>query len=131
MRRSIYGNIADDTLKRGGAGNIVDSPRVGPVDGRRSSQEIIPETNIIPAEGHENFHTGVCSKRQHVQRIMLITGQRGGGGNVHKEKYGGHTHDPNKPTLIEKAKDFLTSHHHKDKDGKTVEGTTSDTSTGT
>jgi hypothetical protein len=39
---------------------------------------------------------------------ILIYIQRGGGGNVHKEKFGGHTSDPTKPSLIEKAKAFLT-----------------------
>jgi hypothetical protein len=47
--------------------------------------------------------------------------QRGGGGNVHKEKYGGHTHDPNKPSIIEKAKELLTG-HHKEKKVEKVDG---------
>lgn len=64
---------------------MVNSPRVGPADGRRSSQDIIPDQNLV--EGHPDFHTG-----------------RGGGGNVHKEKYGGHSNDPNKPSLFEKIK---------------------------
>jgi hypothetical protein len=33
--------------------------------------------------------------------------QRGGAANVHKEKYGGHTSDPNKPSLLQKVKGFL------------------------
>lgn len=27
---------------------------------------------------------------------------------MHKEKYGGHTHDPNKPNLIQKIKGILS-----------------------
>jgi Protein of unknown function (DUF3602) len=52
-------NPANKITKRGGAGNIVDSPKVRPTDGRRGSQDIIPEQNIV--EGHENFHTGRTS----------------------------------------------------------------------
>lgn len=33
--------------------------------------------------------------------------QRGGAANVHKEKYGGHTSDPNKPSLLTKIKGIL------------------------
>jgi len=90
---------------RGGAGNIVDSPKVGAIDPRRSSQDVIPEASLRPAEGHEDFHTG-----------------RGGQGNVHKEKYGGHSHDPNKhkPNIIEKVKDLL--HHDKDGEHKSAGG---------
>ncbi|KAF2435862.1 hypothetical protein EJ08DRAFT_692437 [Tothia fuscella] len=88
-REGIQGQSVDGDYSsgRGGAGNIVHSPQVKPE--RRGSQDIIPEANLIPGEGHENFHTG-----------------RGGGGNVHKEKYGGHSHDPSKPkeSVIDKAK---------------------------
>lgn len=39
------------------------------------SEDIIPETAMRdPGHGYDNFHTG-----------------RGGGGNVYKEKYGGHS----------------------------------------
>jgi len=84
---------------RGGAGNMVNSPRIGATDdGRRSSQDIVPEANLVPHEGHENFHTG-----------------RGGGGNVHKDKYGGHSHDPTKQSLLDKAKELIHPHHKGDK----------------
>lgn len=82
---------------------MVESPRVGAVDGRRGSQDIIPEQNLV--EGHPDFHTG-----------------RGGGGNIHREKYGGHTSDPNKPSIIEQIKTIIP--HHKE---KKVEGTASPT----
>lgn len=43
-----------------GAGNIVDSPKVGPVDGKSSaSEDVIPEPAMRNAAGYENFHTGV------------------------------------------------------------------------
>jgi hypothetical protein len=48
---------------------------------------------------------------------MLTAPQRGGGGNVHKEKYGGHSHDPSKPSIIEKAKELITGHHKDKKTG--------------
>ena len=50
------------------------SPRTGPVSEDHHSQMVVPETAMRGAEGQENFHTG-----------------RGGGGNVYKEKYGGHS----------------------------------------
>jgi hypothetical protein len=61
---------------RGGAGNLGKSPLLGPQEtsGRRST-DIIPETAL--RQPQETFHTG-----------------RGGGGNVYKEKYGGHSHAP-------------------------------------
>ncbi|KAI4743997.1 hypothetical protein E4T50_05600 [Aureobasidium sp. EXF-12298] len=62
-----------------GAGNIVDSPRVGPVGGNGSaSEDVIPEPAMRNAGGgYDNFHTG-----------------RGGEGNIYKEKYGGHSAAP-------------------------------------
>ncbi|KAK5112517.1 hypothetical protein LTR62_004274 [Meristemomyces frigidus] len=57
---------------RGGAGNMIETPRNGtPVP---QSQEVVTEPSMRTAEGHENFHTG-----------------RGGQGNVHIDKYGGHS----------------------------------------
>jgi len=88
---------------RGGAGNMVKPPADAV---RQGSQDVIPDVNKVLAEGHEDFHTG-----------------RGGGGNVHKEKYGGHTHDPSKPSLIDKAKTLL-----KGKKEKTPEPSTATTS---
>jgi hypothetical protein len=77
-------------LQRGGAGNIGKSPHLGPVDGAspRHSQEYIPENAL--REQQEDFHTG-----------------RGGAGNVHKEKYGGHTHSPDRKGLGDKIKEKL------------------------
>lgn len=40
--------------------------------------------------------------------------QRGGSGNVHKEKYGGHSHSPNREGFTDKVKHAL----HLDKDKK-------------
>ena len=75
---------AEYSAGRGGAGNILPgSPRPGTSRANTplastahvaSEEDIVPETATRSAEGHENFHTG-----------------RGGGGNVHKEKYGGHS----------------------------------------
>ncbi|KAK5129207.1 hypothetical protein LTR08_003757 [Meristemomyces frigidus] len=68
---------------RGGAGNMLPgSPRsstpraITPRSGTPvpTSEDIVPETATRPADGYENFHTG-----------------RGGQGNVHKDKYGGHS----------------------------------------
>ncbi|KAI4795116.1 hypothetical protein E4T44_08127 [Aureobasidium sp. EXF-8845] len=65
---------------RGGAGNIVDSPKVRPVgDNSSSSEDVIPEPAMRNAAGYDNFHTGI---------------QRGGEGNIYKEKYGGHSAAP-------------------------------------
>jgi len=33
--------------------------------------------------------------------------QRGGQGNVYKEKYGGHSHDQSKKSVLDKAKEAL------------------------
>lgn len=96
---------------RGGAGNMVGTPRSGSprigsprISSPRSgtpvsaSEEVIPETAMRPADGHENFHTG-----------------RGGQGNVHKDKYGGHSapQDGSKPSLLEKAKHAVGLDKHK------------------
>ncbi|KAH0292411.1 hypothetical protein M436DRAFT_78888 [Aureobasidium namibiae CBS 147.97] len=78
-----------------GAGNIVDSPRVGPVrDNGSNSEDVIPEPAMRNAAGYDNFHTG-----------------RGGEGNIYKEKYGGHSAAPaqekekdNKESLGDKVK---------------------------
>jgi len=104
VREGIQGESVDGEYSsgRGGAGNMVASPRVKAADGRRGSQDVIPEANLVPAEGHENFHTG-----------------RGGGGNVHKEKYGGHTHDPNKESIIDKAKHKVEELLHKKPSSRT------------
>ncbi|KAK3669842.1 hypothetical protein LTR78_010300 [Recurvomyces mirabilis] len=75
---------------RGGAGNMIESPRTGtPV---AHSQDVVTEPSMRTAEGHENFHTG-----------------RGGGGNVHKDKYGGHSHAQGgeQSNIVDKAKHAL------------------------
>ncbi|KAK5172000.1 uncharacterized protein LTR77_003637 [Saxophila tyrrhenica] len=75
----------DYSSGRGGAGNVVPSPRATPVpEGTAHPPPAVVEagsTDAIPEPamrqqhpGYENFHTG-----------------RGGGGNVHKDKFGGHT----------------------------------------
>ncbi|KAL0254375.1 hypothetical protein SLS55_009850 [Diplodia seriata] len=85
----------DYSTGRGGAGNIGSprlAPQVGNTTGHNGSnpqsgsaspaaraamggQDVIPETALRqPGAGYENFHTG-----------------RGGEGNVHREKYGGHS----------------------------------------
>jgi len=89
VREGIQGESAEGTYStgRGGAGNL-GSPRLGPDRGRRDSQDIIPETAL--REGQENYHIG-----------------RGGEGNVHKEKYGGHSKSPNRETLGDKVKHIL------------------------
>lgn len=85
---------------RGGAGNIVPSPRGSPAPGRgpsappaeRRSQDVVPEPAMKAGEQYENFHTG-----------------RGGEGNIHRDKYGGHSHPQKEKkegheSLIDKAK---------------------------
>ena len=71
--------------QRGGAGNLAKSPRVGPQSEGRRSEDFIPETAL--RDHQDNFHTG-----------------RGGEGNVHKEKYGGHSHSPERKSLGDKVK---------------------------
>jgi hypothetical protein len=79
-----------------------------PTSDRRGSQDIVPDVNEIPHEGHENFHTGVRIMGDFLWPTANHI-QRGGGGNVHKEKYGGHTSDPNTPSLLDKAKALFFS----------------------
>jgi hypothetical protein len=51
--------------------------------------------------------------QSHTGKWELIGAQRGGGGNVHKDKYGGHSHDPNKQSIIDKAKHKVEELLHK------------------
>ncbi|KAI9688615.1 MAG: hypothetical protein M1820_010216 [Bogoriella megaspora] len=83
---------------RGGAGNMQQSPRIQPA--REGSSDVIPETAFKApvGEGQDNFHTG-----------------RGGAGNEHREKYGGHSKDPNRETLGDKVKNLF---HHDEKKHK-------------
>jgi len=101
--------------QRGGAGNIGKSPQIRPADGTpRHSSDIIPETAL--RQPQENYHTGVCI---HILLVIWIKSlsqsQRGGEGNVHKEKHGGHSHSPDRKGPLEKIKHAL----HLDKDKKT------------
>jgi len=57
---------------------------------QQHSAEVIPEPAMRTAEGHENFHTG-----------------RGGQGNVHREKYGGHSGPGQGEKLLGMAKHVL------------------------
>lgn len=93
---------------------MVPSPRTGtPVTSPPSrAQDIVPETATRPTE-YENFHTG-----------------RGGEGNVHREKHGGHSgpqrgHEGSqergvhKEGLLDKAKHLMgldKQHKHEQKD---------------
>ncbi|KAK3070575.1 hypothetical protein LTR53_010207 [Teratosphaeriaceae sp. CCFEE 6253] len=89
----------DYSAGRGGAGNI-GTPREGtPRSGTpvQRSEDMVPETAMRSAEGHENYHTG-----------------RGGSGNEHRDKYGGHS-GPQKEHkesggLMEKVKEKLGGH---------------------
>ncbi|KAF2468056.1 uncharacterized protein BDR25DRAFT_305092 [Lindgomyces ingoldianus] len=98
IREGVQGESADGAYStgRGGTGNIGMSPRLNPQEGiPRRSQDIIPETAL--REHQENFHTG-----------------RGGEGNIHKDKYGGHSHSPDRKGVVDKVKHVL----HLDKDKK-------------
>lgn len=65
------------------------SPLIRPADGSpRTSSDFIPED--VLRKPQENFHTG-----------------RGGEGNVHKEKYGGHSHSPDRKGPMDKIKHAL------------------------
>ncbi|GAB7354102.1 hypothetical protein MBLNU459_g4668t1 [Dothideomycetes sp. NU459] len=91
---------AEYSSGRGGAGNIVDSPRVRPsiVGGSAASEDVIPEPAMHNPHAQENFHTG-----------------RGGGGNVHKDKYGGHSHSQEKKADKESLGDKVKHLFGKDK----------------
>ncbi|KAF2674936.1 hypothetical protein BT63DRAFT_420189 [Microthyrium microscopicum] len=62
VREGIAGESADGEYSsgRGGAGNIVPSPRIGPT-GRRLSHDKIPEASLMGGTGKPPavFHTGV------------------------------------------------------------------------
>ncbi|KAJ9625064.1 hypothetical protein H2203_005016 [Taxawa tesnikishii (nom. ined.)] len=87
VREGVYGGSdkPEYSSGRGGAGNIVDSPRMGAARGM-PSEDVIPETATRTGD-YENFHTG-----------------RGGEGNIHKQKYGGHSGPQDKESLGEKVK---------------------------
>ncbi|KAH7086826.1 hypothetical protein FB567DRAFT_51976 [Paraphoma chrysanthemicola] len=101
---------------RGGAGNIAKSPHLGPQSeqtGRRS-QDFVPE--ISAREGQDEFHTGVSFRVSSTNVNMSDETQRGGAGNVYKEKHGGHSssQSPERKGLGDKIKQAL----HLDKDKK-------------
>jgi hypothetical protein len=50
--------------------------------------------------------------------------QRGGGGNIHKEKYGGHTKDPKRLSFIDKVKSFIKGKKEEKTEAKPAETTT-------
>jgi hypothetical protein len=59
---------------RGGAGNIVDSPRVRPVgDNSSSSEDVIPEPAMRNAAGYDNFHTGVSVSQSTIPQSLWLT----------------------------------------------------------
>jgi hypothetical protein len=74
--------------------------------GRRST-DFVPEINA--REGQDEFHTGVRLAPTLWKCILLTGTQRGGAGNVYKEKHGGHSHSqsPDRKGLGEKVKHAL------------------------
>ena len=101
VREGVYGEPShhgqpEYSAGRGGAGNMVPSPRINPSEGPGSavggSVETMPEGQRV-GENYADFHTG-----------------RGGEGNVHRDKFGGHSHPPKEQKeghgggLLEKAK---------------------------
>ena len=74
---------------------MVPSPKVGPSagSGQVGSVETIPEPAMKAGEQYADFHTG-----------------RAGAGNVHRDKYGGHSkaqHEKKEGGLLEKAKQAI------------------------
>ena len=68
---------------------MVPSPKVAPAD-QPGSAEAIPEPAMKAGEQYPDYHTG-----------------RGGGGNVHRDKYGGHSkpqHEKHEGGFLDKAK---------------------------
>jgi len=87
-----------NAAQRGGAGNIVESPSIKPTPSQDA--DVVPQTAL--REHQEDFHTG-----------------RGGEGNVHRDKFGGHTSDPNRLGVGDKVKKFLgLGAQQKDEKGK-------------
>src|ERR1700761_8833758 len=77
---------------RGGAGNMVPTTQLAN-EGKigEESHDAIPEPAMRSGEGYENYHTG-----------------RGGEGNVHRDKYGGHS----KPQKEHKEGGFVDTVKH-------------------
>lgn len=105
MREGVVGESTKPEFStgRGGAGNLVDSPSLKANQNVPQDQDIIPETAL--REHQEDFHTG-----------------RGGEGNVHRDRYGGHSHDPNRETIGDKVKNLLHLGHHKGEGKTRLEG---------
>jgi hypothetical protein len=72
----------------------------------------VPEVAIRDTQ--EEFHTGVSFLWRRKYQQDLTIKQRGGAGNVYKEKYGGHSRSPDRQGLGDKIKQAL----HLDKDKK-------------
>ncbi|KAK4978364.1 hypothetical protein LTR28_005980 [Elasticomyces elasticus] len=115
VREGVVGesDAPEFSTGRGGAGNIIDSPRMKPSRGP-ASEDVIPEPALRSAEGYENFHTG-----------------RGGGGNVYKEKYGGHSSaadakaaHSSRESLGDKVKSLFGKKEERDKSPLGNKGTT-------
>lgn len=71
---------------------MVPSPKVGPTSGgtvKQGADDVIPEPAMKAGEQYADFHTG-----------------RGGEGNIHRDKYGGHSKPQHekKEGLLDKAK---------------------------
>lgn len=102
VREGVQGESSEPEYStgRGGAGNI-STPRHGTPDphahashpaGRRST-DVIPEPALRqPGPDHANYHTG-----------------RGGEGNIHRKKYGGHSGP---------QKEDEEKHHHVEKEAE-------------
>ncbi|KAF2869580.1 hypothetical protein BDV95DRAFT_498473 [Massariosphaeria phaeospora] len=104
VREGFQGEHPDGAFStgRGGAGNLGKSPRLGP-EGKvqdHAAVDYIPENSLRNPQ--DTFHTG-----------------RGGSGNVYKEKYGGHSHPPEKEGagLTDKVKHALGLEKDKKADG--------------
>lgn len=87
------------------------SPRLDAQTERRSV-DLVPEINA--REGQEEFHTGVSLTTRTTQSATLTILQRGGAGNVYKEKHGGHSQSPERKGIADKVKHAL----HLDKEKK-------------
>lgn len=81
---------------------MIDSPRLRPKDTPAQEDDYVPETAFRTGEGHENFHTG-----------------RGGQGNIHKEKYGGHSNSAlGKESIGDKVKHLFGKGKPKEEEGE-------------
>ncbi|TKA28221.1 hypothetical protein B0A50_04193 [Salinomyces thailandicus] len=95
---------------RGGAGNVIQTPNTPATATENTSaisEEIVPETAMrAQTPEYDNFHTG-----------------RGGQGNVHRERFGGHSskkeeEGAGKESLMEKAKHAMGMDQKKKGEGE-------------